>query len=637
MCGICGHSGQADPGVLERMLSRLIHRGPDEDGRYREPAVSLGIRRLRVIDPAGGRQPVHNETGSVIAVMNGELYNYRELRTELQQKGHRFASQSDTEILVHLYEEEGERGVHKLRGMFGFALWDRDRRRLLLVRDRLGIKPLYYAALPDADGTARVAFASELPALLQGLPAPRIRAQAIADYFTYLYIPGPETIYEGIHELKPGEWLSVEQGRWQLERYWTPEPTTQMPRWTRRDDATEHLHGVLRDTVRTHLVSDVPLGLFLSGGLDSATLLAFMSQVAGGRIKTFSIGYDEPADASYNELETAGRLARHFGTDHVEERVRPDVSTLLPSVVRGMAEPFADSCAIPTYLISQVARRTVTVALSGIGGDELFGGYPRYVGMRSAALYQRVPATIRRWTGYHLAPWISEGAGGRDPFGRIRRFLADGAEPLATQYVRWMTFIPREWGPRAFNEDWLAASGVRGAERERCDRFERWPSSVPSARAAGFDLQTYLPDDLLRMGDRMSMRHSLELRVPYCDHVLLGFAQSLPEHLKLSRWRLKGFFRDAVRALLPSDVVDGPKYGFRIPLARWLRQDLRPMVHDLLTESSLKERGYMNPAYVRWLLAEHETGRRNFADQIYALLVMELWERERVGSSIGAR
>jgi len=629
MCGICGHSGSADPAVLDGMLRRLVHRGPDEEGRYRDVEVALGIRRLRVIDPEGGRQPVRNESGTVVAVMNGEIYNYRELRADLMRKGHRFISQCDSEVLVHLYEEEGEKGIHKLRGMFAFALWDRTCSRLLLVRDRMGIKPLYYASMPMRGGHHVVAFASELPSLRSALADSRIRQRALVDYLTYLYIPGPATIYEGVLEVKPGELVRIERGTLQVECYWRPEPAPAPERRVDKGQAVEQLRELLQETVRAHLVSDVPLGLFLSGGLDSGTLLAFMRQVAGGRIKTFSIGYDDPADASYDELDRARRLAGHFDTDHVEERIKPDVTSLLPAVVRGMAEPFADSCAIPTYLVSELARRSVTVALSGIGGDELFGGYPRYLGLRAAGLYGRLPSTLRSWIGEFLGPAIPEGTGGRDPFGRIRRFLLDGGLPLAEQYVRWMTFLPREWGPAAFNAEWLAATDIGEGDDSRQTAFDRWPSQDQTDRAAGLDLQTYLPDDLLRMADRMSMQHSLEVRVPYCDHLLLEFAQTLPPALRFSRWRLKGFLRDAVRSLLPAEVIDGPKYGFRIPLARWLREDLKPMVQDLLTESRMKQRGDVNPAYVRWVLAEHQSGRRNFADQIYALLVLELWQREQ--------
>ena len=632
MCGICGYLGQGEPLLLERMLKRLVHRGPDEHGIHHEAGLGLGIRRLRVIDPEGGRQPVSNETGTVRAVMNGEIYNYRELRHDLIQKGHRFVSESDTEVLVHLYEEEGAAFVQKLRGMFAYALWDRERRVLVLARDRFGIKPLYYRHNPSHDGSSSLLFSSELPSLLAACPAVTLRLQAVLDYLHLLYVPGPDTIYEGIYQVRPGEILTVRTGRIDASMYWHPHPCGSVPRWTSREDGIQHLLAQLRDSVRAHLVSDVPLGLFLSGGLDSSAMLACMRREVTGSIKTFSIGYDAPADASYNELPAARTVAAHFHTDHTEERVNPDAVALLPRIVAGMAEPFGDSCAIPTYLVSQVARRTVTVALSGIGGDELFGGYPRYLGARMAGWYDRTPHTLRQFMAHSVARRIPEGSGGRDYAGRVRRFLADGERSLAEQYVRWTTFVPQEWGQTAFTHDFLDTCGTFESAVKHTQLFEQWPVNEPASRAAGVDLQTYLPDDLLRMGDRMSMAHSLELRVPYCDHVLLGFAQSVPESVRLSGWRLKGLFRDALKGILPGSVLTAPKYGFRIPLARWIRQDLRPMVYDLLNESTIRRRGYVQPKYVQWLLTEHERGARNFADQIYALLILELWHRQQAAT-----
>ena len=628
MCGICGYLGNGEPLLLERMLQRLVHRGPDERGIHHEPGLGLGIRRLRVIDPEGGRQPVSNEAGTVLAVMNGEIYNYRELRHGLIQKGHRFASESDTEVLVHLYEEEGAAFVQKLRGMFAYALWDRERRLLVLARDRFGIKPLYYRHRFSHDGSSSLLFSSELPSLLAACPAVSLRPQAILDYLHLLYVPGPDTIYEGIHQVRAGEILSVRNGRIESSLYWHPYPSGSVHQWTTKEEGIEHLLSRLRDSVRAHLVSDVPLGLFLSGGIDSSAILACMRQEITGSIKTFSIGYDARADASYNELPAARKVATYFHTDHTEERVNPDAAALLPRIVAGMAEPFGDSCAIPTYLVSQVARRTVTVALSGIGGDELFGGYPRYLGARMAGWYNRTPLAFRKIVAHSVARRLPEGYGARDYAGRMRRFLADGERPLAEQYARWTTFVPQEWEKAAFKRDLLDACATLVPAVKQQRLFEQWPVDEPASRAAGVDLQTYLPDDLLRMGDRMSMAHSLELRVPYCDHVLLGFAQSIPESLRLSGWRLKGFFRDALKGILPGSVLTAPKYGFRIPLARWIRQDLRPMVYDLLSESTIRRRGYVQPEYVQWLLSEHDRGSRNFADQIYALLILELWHRQ---------
>lgn len=630
MCGICGIIGGGDEAALARMMDRLEHRGPDEAGRHVEPGLLLGMRRLNVIDPAGGHQPISNETGTVWVIMNGEIYNYRELRRELMDKGHRFTTHCDTEVLVHLYEEEGEAGVRRLRGMFAYALWDRARRRVLLVRDRLGIKPLYYAVLPPAAGEApRLVFASELPALLEALPGAALQPAAIARYLNWLYVPGPETLYDGVRQLPPGEWLSIEGGKIDGGRYYDPAPPPSSPAQS-EEERKERFLGLLKETVRAHLVSDVPLGLFLSGGLDSGAILAMMRAVTNGPIRTFSIGYDHPADRSYNELEAARLMAGHFGAEHTEERLRPDVVMLLPRIVAAMGEPFADSSAIPTYLVSQVARRQVTVALSGIGGDEAFGGYPRYLGVRAAARYARLPMALRRGMSRWLVPHLPERAGGRDYTGRLRRFLQHGALDLAVQYRHWVTFLPAEWSGAALTPDFTAA--IEAQARAHQALFEKWPRADPSDQAMGLDLQTYLPDDLLRMGDRLSMAHSLELRVPFCDHELLAFACGLPAPVRFAGWTLKGFMRRALRGVLPPPILHGPKLGFSLPLARWLREDLREMLHDLLSESAVQRRGYVRPAYVAWLLAEHESGRRNFADQLFALLVLELWHQTAVRS-----
>ena len=627
MCGICGVIGQDDGVALQPMLRRLIHRGPDEEGIYRQPGVALGARRLRVIDPDGGQQPVRNERGTVWAVMNGEIYNYRELRQELLSKGHRLATRCDTEVLVHLYEDEGFEAFRRLRGMFAVALWDHERRAAWLVRDRLGIKPLYYAIRQgDAGSGTSVVFSSEIPSLLEALPDWRLRPEGVAEYLMRLYIPGPATMIAGVHQLRPGEAMSISGGRVELLRYYRPEETLHMhDPWTIKVAGKEVLH-TFEETVKAHLVSDVPLGLFLSGGLDSASLLAMMAKEHSEPVKTFSIGYAHPSDQSFSELDSARFLADHFKTVHSETILRPDVVTLLGEVVAGMGEPFADSSAIPTYLVSEVARETVTVALSGIGGDELFGGYPRYLGLRTAAQYQRIPRVLRE----HMAKWssrIGEHGNARDQAARLKRFLGDGHLPLPEQYRRWTTFIPAEWDGSLWG-DRLEAMFVNDRPLGPAEvLFDQWPSSDPADCAMGVDLQSYLPDDLLRMADRMSMVHSLELRVPFCDHRLLAAALRIPSRVRLTGWQLKGFMRRMLRGLLPDRILRAPKQGFMVPMARWLREDLREMTHDLLADGVIKDRGYVKPAYVRWLLENHESGRRNFSDQLYALIVLELWHR----------
>ncbi len=628
MCGICGIIGQESGETLRSMLRRLIHRGPDDEGIHQERGAALGARRLQVIDPAGGHQPVCNETGTIWAVMNGEIYNYRELRDDLIGKGHRLASRCDTEVLVHLYEEEGPAGLHRLRGMFAIALWDREREEAWLVRDRLGIKPLYYAVRPGEAGLgSRVVFSSELPSLLEALPDWRLRAEAIADYLTYLYVPGPDTIIEGVHQLRAGEALKISRGRLDFVRYYRPTEEASVAWLWNGGDAQADVLRVLRETVKTHLVSDVPLGLFLSGGIDSASLLALMQAEGTGPVKTFSVGYEHPSDQSFNELASARLLARHFGATHTEAIVNPDAMSLLQRVVEGMGEPFADSSAIPTFLVSEVARRSVTVALSGIGGDELFGGYPRYLGMRAAARYQRLPQALRSWIAQAGARSIPEQGTGRDQLARLKRFLLDGHRPLSEQYRRWTTFVPAEWEDRLWSSN-LDAVLAAGQSQSRTDAlFDQWPLSDPADRAMGVDLQTYLPDDLLRMGDRMSMAHSLELRVPFCDHHLLACALRIPAAARFGSWQLKGFMRRMLRGILPEQILRAPKQGFMVPMARWLREDLHDMVRDVLSDDAIRRRDYVKPAYVRWLLQEHQSGRRNCADQLYALMVLELWHR----------
>jgi asparagine synthase (glutamine-hydrolysing) len=627
MCGICGIIGEDDGDVLQRMLQRLVHRGPDEAGIYRQSGAALGVRRLRVIDPEGGHQPVHNENRTVWVVMNGEIYNYRELRHDLLSKGHQLSTRSDTEVLVHLYEEEGFEAFRRLRGMFAVALWDQERRIAWLIRDRLGIKPLYYAIRPSEAGVGtRVVFSSEIPSLLEAVPDWRIRPESIAEYVMQLYVPGPDTTIAGVHQLRPGQAMKISGGRVELLRYYSPDEDLRSSQsWTINEAAKDVLQ-TFEETVNAHLVSDVPWGLFLSGGLDSASLLAIMAKSQSGPIKTFSIGYEHPSDQSFSELGSARFLATHFKTTHAETILRPDAVSLISKVVAGMGEPFADSSAIPTYLVSEIARQTVTVALSGIGGDELFGGYPRYLGLRTAAHYQYLPRRLRE----RVATWshhLDEQETSRDQAGRLKRFLQDGHLSLQEQYRRWTTFIPAEWNGTLWGErlePMFAGDRPLGPTDML---FDQWPSSDPANRAMGVDLQSYLPDDLLRMADRMSMVHSLELRVPFCDHRLLAAALRIPSRIRFTGWQLKGFMRRMLRGLLPDQILRAPKQGFMVPMARWLREDLHEMVYDLLADDVIRKRGYVKPAYVRWLLDEHESRRRNFSDQLYALIVLELWHQ----------
>jgi asparagine synthase (glutamine-hydrolysing) len=619
MCGICGFAGFRDDDRLSRMVGRLVHRGPDDEGRYVEETASLAMRRLSVIDVAGGHQPIWNETRTVCVVMNGEIYNFRELRDRLIGRGHRFATRCDTEVLVHLYEEHGEAFVERLRGMFAFALWDRERQVLLLARDRLGIKPLFYSTREG-----RFWFASEIKALLAGGVDGVMDAQALRRFLTFLYVPAPATIFEGIRQVPPGHTLTFACGQASFRQYWSLKPDPEAA-GLGVPEAEERLLAHLREAVRLHLVSDVPLGVFLSGGIDSSTLVAMMRAVSDAPIRTFTIGYGSGND-SFNELSYARMVADRFGTEHHEEIVEPNAVELLPRIIQAFDEPFADSSAIPNYLVSQTARRTVTVALAGHGGDELFGGYPRYLGQRLGAAYDAVPRGFRSASA-SLSRLIPESSGSDNWPGRVRRFLEAGGLQEDERYLRWLTHLPPEWGDKALAPELLARAGPAKPDEDFRRLYANWGSDDPIERAMALDIQTYLPDDLLVLGDRMSMAHSLEVRVPFCDHVLVQFAMGLPARERFRGWRLKSFLKRALRTCLPSEILDRPKQGFMVPLARWFKQELRPMVRDLLSEQTVSRRGYVRYPYVRWLLEEHESGRRNFKDQIYALLALEMWQR----------
>jgi len=619
MCGICGFSGGPDDERLSRMVGSLVHRGPDDEGQYVDDAVSLAMRRLSVIDVPGGRQPIWNETRTVCVVLNGELYNFQALRDRLIAQGHRFTTQCDTEVLVHLYEEYGESCVEHLRGMFAFALWDRAKQVLLLARDRLGIKPLFYAM---QDG--RLWFASEIKALLVGGVDREIDAQAIRQFLTWLYVPSPTSVFRQIRQVPAGHVLIYARGETRLRQYWLLTADHEAGGLS-DDEAEERLLAHLKETVRLHLISDVPVGVFLSGGIDSGTLVAMMRAVSDGPIRTFTIGYG-PEDESYNELAAARLVADRFGTVHHEEIVSPDVVALLPRVIQAFDEPFADSSAIPNYLIAQVARRSVKVALAGHGGDELFGGYPRYLGLRWGASYDRLPSGLRR--GLAMAGrWIPESAESNNWPGRVRRFLDVGTLADDQRYLSWITHLPSEWGEEAFTPEFRAKFSAFGATEHAARLYRYWDARDPAERAMALDIQTYLPDDLLVLGDRTSMAHSLEVRVPFCDHVLAQFAMGLPAHERFRGRRLKSFLKRTMRAHLPPDILTRPKQGFMVPLARWFNHELQPMVRELLSEQTVTQRGYVRYPYVRWLLDEHASGRRNFTDQIYALLVLEIWQR----------
>jgi asparagine synthase (glutamine-hydrolysing) len=615
MCGICGvvaseREGAPDLEAVSRMCGRLLHRGPDDDGFFHEGEVALAARRLSIIDLAHGHQPIANEDGSCVVVQNGEIYNYRELKRELEGRGHRFATDCDTEVLVHLYEEHGDAFVERLRGMFAIALWDKRRRRLLLARDRFGIKPLYYRV---ADGG--ISFASELKAMLEQPGFSReIDPKAVSAYLAFNSIPAPLTIFAEARKLPPGQLLIWEGGEVRQRRYARPGPAPggELRRGSADELATE-LREVLDDSVRAHLVADVPVGVLLSGGVDSGGLAALASANSGEPLRTFSIGFEE---AGFNELSRARLVAQRYGTDHHELIVRPDAVELLPKLVEAFDEPFGDSSALPTYLVSELAAGHVKVALSGEGGDELFGGYYTYVADLLARRVGRLAPLARPLA--EALPSRTERVGFDY---KAKRFARAAALPPLERHHAWKEIF----SPQARAE--LAGPGASSwdpVDLYRA-RYAETAGAEPLARMQDVDLGIYLVDDLLVKTDRLSMAHSLELRVPFLDPKVAEFAFSLPTRLKVRGFAKKRLLRQALAPLLPKEIIHGRKQGFSIPLATWLRGPLGPFAREVLAPSALQRQGLLEPAAVTPLLDRHISGQEDLSRQIWGLMALTLW------------
>jgi asparagine synthase (glutamine-hydrolysing) len=614
MCGICGiasgRDGGPDPEVVARMSRQLLHRGPDSDGLFHRGPVALAARRLSIIDLEHGSQPIANEDGSVVVVQNGEIYNYRELKRELEGRGHRFATECDTEVLVHLYEEEGDGFLERLRGMFAIALWDERRGRLLLARDRFGIKPLYYR-LRDGE----LSFASELKAMLEQPDFSRqIDPEAVAAYLAFNSIPAPLTIFSEARKLAPGHLLAWRDGELQSRRYARPGPSESgRVREEPAAELAEELRGVLRDSVRAHLVADVPVGVLLSGGVDSGGLTALAAAESGTPLRTFSIGFEE---SGFDELSRARLVAERYGTDHHELIVRPDAVELLPKLVSSFDEPFGDSSALPTYLVSELAAPEVKVALSGEGGDELFGGYYTYVADQFAPRIGRLAALA--------SPLIerlpsSDARVGLDY--KAKRFARAATLPPLERHHAWKEIFSPESRDSLLGAD---APGWDPVDLYR-ERYAETAGAEPLARMQDVDLGIYLVDDLLVKTDRLSMAHSLELRVPFLDTSVAEFAFSLPSALKVRGLAKKRLLRRALAPLLPREVVRGRKQGFSIPIAAWLRGPLEPFARDLLSTPNLERQGCLDPATVRSLLDRHCSGREDLSRQLWGLMAFTLW------------
>jgi asparagine synthase (glutamine-hydrolysing) len=644
MCGIAGAlwfdpSGAVDPATLDRMTDVLRHRGPDDRGVYRselnprsgydlQPGVALGHRRLSIIDVAGSRQPLSNEDGTVWITFNGEIYNYLDLRRRLEGSGHQFRTRGDTETIVHLYEDEGLGCLEHLNGMFALALWDAKRRRLVLARDRLGQKPLVYSF----DGR-RLLFASEIKSLLEVPGVQRdIDPAALDAYLMYQYVPHPRTIYRGINKLPPGRWAVIEDGRLTTGSYWQPDFHWQSERPLA--DAVEHLRAELTRSVRLRMQSEVPLGAFLSGGIDSSLITALMNgerEHPNRPIRTFSIGF---ADPEYDETGYARLVAERWGSEHHEFRVEPKALEILPKLVWHYDEPFADSSAIPTYYVSQLAREHVTVALTGDGGDELFAGYERYQAVRWAERIDRWPGPLRRLLASSLWQRTGPAGGQRSVVRKLRRFAESLGHSPQRRFAEWMSIFNRARRAELYSGEFLAQL-ESATQLESADPFDFLYAAF--GRASGrdavtaaslADLQTYLPCDLLTKVDIASMAHGLECRQPFLDYRVVELAAALPLRYKLHRGQTKWILKQAFADLLPQSIMRRPKMGFGVPLAAWFRRELRDYARQVLTDPQALSRGYFRPEAVRRLLDEHERGAWDHSHRLWSLLFLELWQRE---------
>ena len=616
-------TGPVDRDLLERMCAALEHRGPDSRGVFLEDEVGLGIQRLRVIDLHTGDQPIFNEDKSVVAVLNGEIYNFAELRAELRRRGHRFATQGDTEVIVHLYEEHGVDCVRHLHGMFAFALWDKRHRRLLIARDRIGKKPLFYAASGGG-----LAFASELGALIEDRTVARdVDPNAIDCFLAYGYVPSPLSIFTTVRKLPPAHTLVLEGGRQTLTRYWHLD-------YSSKFDASDprELHEPIRDAIRAatrrRLVADVPLGAFLSGGIDSSAVVAAMAEATSAPVKTFSIGFDHEA---VNELPHARRVAELFGTDHHEFLVRADAVAIAPRIVRHYGEPFADASAIPSFYLAEMTRRHVTVALNGDGGDESFSGYTRYVANRLASRLEHLPLPVRRTAA--AAAHVLDRGDVASVANKARRLLQGLVLDPPDRYARYVSWFDKSQRGRLYTDEFAARTAMSPVRSVIAEPWQAASGEHILDTMLEVDVMTYLPGDLIPKIDIATMAYALEARSPLLDHQLMEFAARIPAEWKVRGRQKKWILRGALRGWLPDEILDRPKQGFSPPIGAWFRSELHELVSNVLLDPGALARGYFRPSELQLLLNRHRRGERDESKRLWALFMLELWHREFIDRS----
>ena len=625
MCGIAGilYQHEAPPDArmtIERMTSALIHRGPDECGYHVDQRAALGHRRLSIIDLATGQQPMYNEDHTICVVFNGEIYNFADIREQLVKAGHVFRTNSDTETIIHAYEEWGEACVEQFRGMFAFAIRDIRRDLLFLARDRFGKKPLFYASYGG-----RFVFASEMKAILTDRAfVRRIDEEALASFFTLSYIPAPLTIFEGISKLLPGHVLTVKGGRVTERQYWDLSFKPDRSR-SEADFIEEFMHR-MAEAVKLRLISEVPLGAFLSGGIDSSAVVAFMAQASQDPVNTFTIGFSGNTGFFEDERKYARMVASRYHTTHREYEVRPELTGIIQSIVQSFDEPFADDGTIPAYFVCKIARENVTVALSGLGGDEAFGGYERYLGFQLSRWFNRIPRPLRSGVIGPLVDQLPESRSGGYRINHLKRFVRSAVEDEARRYLGFVSKTGGAYRGRLFASAGQRAEAAATAVEDRFLAHYRNANAEDALdRVFYCDVKTYLPDDILALTDRLSMRHSLEVRVPFLDHPLFEFSATIPSEMKLRWLRKKHLLRKALPSLLPKPILTHKKQGFVGPMARWLREDLREYALDVLSPRHLDRHGLFQSETVGRVLADHFEQRESNDTLIWGLIVFQTW------------
>ena len=633
MCGICGlinldFSTPIDVNLLNLMNNTLVHRGPDDEGIFNRKHVGLAMRRLSIIDVARGKQPISNEDKTVWIVFNGEIYNFPELRKMLLAKGHEFSTNSDTECIVHLYEEIGIDFVNHLRGVFALAIWDDKKKRLILVRDRLGVKPLFYG-----ENKGKLFFASEMKAILVDKTFPRdLDYDSLASYFTLAYIPAPLSIFKRIKKLLPGHLLIIDKNAVKVKKYWDLvfKPDRKKP----EKAFIEEFMAILEEAVKIRLMSEVPIGAFLSGGVDSSAVVALMSKVGSSAVKTFCIGFGGDIGGYLDERKYARLIAERFGTDHREYEVLPKPEGLVETIIEAFDEPFADDSTIPSYFVCKAAKENVTVALSGLGGDEVFAGYERYLGFGLSRLYGKLPLFVKENLVRKFIETLPERADGHYTVNHMKRFVRSASLQKDLRYFSYISMLNGTLRERLFAEPEKLRDSFETCQDLILSYFNSSNAANDSDGTNSLDIlnrvfycdtKTYLPEDILTLTDRISMLHSLEVRVPFIDHKLVEFCATIPPEMKLKWFRKKYLLKKAVADLLPRDVIHHRKQGFASPMARWLQTDLKPYVLETLSKNKLKKHGFFNLGTVDFILRDHFNRREIHDKLIWSMVIFQKW------------